>query len=248
MMRVLLGLLLLSLATPASAKIITVTFTARVQNGSFVTERFGPSTDLTGQLVTAVYRVDDALPGSIMRSSDDPGLRSSSVDGGDTFGVPSPVSATLRIGDAAPLAFSGNDRGYFYVYNDRLNLRNDGIGASAVTYVPTATGAIFGLLDFTIYSSPSGTTDGDLRHPFSYIFQAADSFLAQTRYETFSLDDQGNTTSFFSLFAEFEPLTITVADATAVPEPSAWILMIVGFGGIAGALRRRRPIAPPRFA
>jgi len=35
--------------------------------------------------------------------------------------------------------------------------------------------------------------------------------------------------------------TLTARDAAVVPEPAAWSLMILGFGGVGGLLRRRRP-------
>lgn len=37
------------------------------------------------------------------------------------------------------------------------------------------------------------------------------------------------------------------AGVAAVPEPSSWALMIVGFGLVGGVLRRRRTVAAPRF-
>lgn len=67
----------------------------------------------------------------------------------------------------------------------------------------------------------------------------------------------GNTTTFYKINAVnldsflFHPqgastatLLATVPSASAVPEPSAWALMIVGFGLVGAGLRRRRTAEP----
>ena len=38
-------------------------------------------------------------------------------------------------------------------------------------------------------------------------------------------------------------LTVAKIGSAAVPEPSAWALMIAGFGGMGALLRRRRALA-----
>jgi hypothetical protein len=42
---------------------------------------------------------------------------------------------------------------------------------------------------------------------------------------------------------DFAVLSYTLASATAVPEPAAWALMLMGFGGLGAAMRRRRALA-----
>jgi len=42
-----------------------------------------------------------------------------------------------------------------------------------------------------------------------------------------------------TFFVRGATLTVSVVD-TAVPEPAAWALMILGFGGVGGLMRRRR--------
>jgi hypothetical protein len=41
-------------------------------------------------------------------------------------------------------------------------------------------------------------------------------------------------------FADFKQLRLTTASMTAVPEPGTWAMMLLGFGGLGVAMRRRR--------
>lgn len=41
-------------------------------------------------------------------------------------------------------------------------------------------------------------------------------------------------------FAQFRVANVTVSDAVGVPEPAAWALMVLGFGGMGAALRASR--------
>jgi hypothetical protein len=41
-------------------------------------------------------------------------------------------------------------------------------------------------------------------------------------------------------FTDFKQLRLTTASMTAVPEPGTWAMMLLGFGGLGVAMRRRR--------
>lgn len=48
--------------------------------------------------------------------------------------------------------------------------------------------------------------------------------------------------------AGFATLTVSGSPDSGVPEPTAWALMIAGFGGLGAMLRRRRPMVPDAAA
>ncbi len=54
-----------------------------------------------------------------------------------------------------------------------------------------------------------------------------------------------NSVTFSSTSNSFEVDNLAVRDAGGVPEPAIWSMMIIGFGGVGGLLRRRgaRPVA-----
>lgn len=60
---------------------------------------------------------------------------------------------------------------------------------------------------------------------------------------TYTLTINGNNTGAGSLGG-----SITIRPAVAVPEPATWAMMLVGFGAIGFAMRRRRKSALPQLA
>lgn len=52
----------------------------------------------------------------------------------------------------------------------------------------------------------------------------------------------GKASSFFTPDYDY-PTTQSIGTITAVPEPAAWALMLVGFGGLGMAIRRRKALA-----
>ena len=242
-MRYLLALGALLLTTPASAAILTATVTGTVREGGYYAGRYpAPLNDLTGQSFTAVYTINDAIPGILVNDYDDGSVRNTGVDGGTVFGRPSPVSAVLTLAGFT-INFAGKDRGYYYVYRDLANSHNDGIGLSTSSYVPRTDGQSSGILDITVYSAPQGTTSGDYRVPFSYAFQPGDSATGQINFETYTVDEAGAEQSYLYFTALFDPATISVVNASAAPEPASWAMMIGGFGLAGAAVRRRARIA-----
>lgn len=63
------------------------------------------------------------------------------------------------------------------------------------------------------------------------------SFYLQPSADPTSLVGVAYSLGGYSIFAA---RTVTVNDANAVPEPGAWALMLLGFGGLGAALRRQR--------
>ena len=90
-------------------------------------------------------------------------------------------------------------------------------------------------------SSPSnfGQVGVDWNKPFTYAFGPDDSVL----FADGEFVDGDPNNPVVDVKYSFAPTTLTVTSDEkigAVPEPGAWALMILGFGGVGSALRRRR--------
>jgi len=96
----------------------------------------------------------------------------------------------------------------------------DGVTFS-LTNITSIDRSVSNVLSFQGYGSFGGTLGGDAINP---------------QIGTFVFSTQGGTLTTFS------------ATAVAVPEPATWGLMLLGFGGIGVALRRRRKPALAQLA
>ena len=97
---------------------------------------------------------------------------------------------------------------------------SDGVTFS-LTNITSIDRSVSNVLSFQGYGSFGGTLGGDAINP---------------QIGTFVFSTQGGTLTTFS------------ATAVAVPEPATWGLMLLGFGGIGVALRRRRKPALAQLA
>lgn len=96
------------------------------------------------------------------------------------------------------------------------------------TFTDYVGGAIIGGLPFSSGSTTSPTSNGRV----TYTVAAGDALITGARFTSTS-------DSF-----EFD----TLASNGAVPEPATWGIMILGFGAIGGAMRRRRDCNALAFA
>jgi hypothetical protein len=126
-----------------------------------------------------------------------------------------------------------------------------GAGAGAIEYDGSTTLSDSALnlifeVDF-ILVSPTNFGRGsvfDYNHPFSYTFTPDDQVLqANGRYSIDAFTPQA-LPALMTFELSPETLTVTSNEVLGgVPEPGAWALMILGFGGVGAALRRRPPQA-----
>lgn len=105
-------------------------------------------------------------------------------------------------------------------------------GAPGSATIGFATGDIFADLNIT------GTSLG-----FTQFVSSADLFSLVGNRPVFNL----GTFNLTSIVSGSSTLRISAATA-AVPEPATWGMMVLGFGALGGALRRRRTGARVRFA
>jgi hypothetical protein len=211
-----LGILLLSgLSNPTSAEIVTLSFSGRV--GAV----YGPAAP-TG------VAVNDAFVGQLVfdtANATTPFPDTTVVQGGSFDGTPSPlVSASLQIGGRSFVVPTGSSGLYACSGVSSCSPPTFAAGTSNPT---GETGLSVSLTNPGIASLPSVST------PFSY----AGGFAS---FYTFTYDDQDNFTGF-ELYASLDRVTFSVA--SAVPEPSSWAMMALGFAGVGYMTCRRKAAA-----
>lgn len=228
---------LLAAATQAAAATYTLTYEGLVTSG-MDTGTFGVIGDLAGYRYTAVFTVDTATPGASVTSF--PGFANIYGEG-----AASPVFATLTINaitrsygsfsgqatdmDGVVTGF-GDDSQAALAYSQEEIC--GGVGEDCLIY------------DLGVYHAAASKTndlaDGDLETaPPSHIYGPND-FTFAGFHDRRTIDPWAGT---FEYRAQgrflVEKLTVT---SGAVPEPTTWALLILGFGMAGAGLRRLRPL------
>jgi hypothetical protein len=208
-----------ALAFPAHAAVITLDF-----------EGVGDLVEV-GDFYKAAYGIEFAQnAGGALAVVD------SDAGGSGFFGnAPSPDTVIVIVGDNAPVLNFANGfsaLSFFYSSSTTATLNvYDGLDG---------TGSILG--SFNLLVQFDDNCSGDPNNPFCNWTNAGGDFSGIAR----SINFIGGTPEESALF---DNLTFTTADAPgAVPEPSAWAMMIGGFGAIGSALRYRRRKVSVRFA
>jgi len=221
----------LAVSQPATAAVVTYTYSGVIDFGADDFGLFGaPGASLTGSSFKAVFYRDDALalPENIFQ-----GGFNSFVTGEGAF---APVSAKLTIaGVTLDIGGAFGEQNQF----------DDGVNESFGHFASSLGGS----LDFS--GSTVGTfapTDGNVLagpdyHTLTSLSGAAlPGFSLSGHFEFRSPDARDQRT-----FANFNPSSLVVSPdpggVSAAPEPAAWALMILGFGGVGATLRRRRVTA-----
>lgn len=221
---------------PAAAAKYVLTYQGVVASG-FDSGLFGIVGDLAGQDFTAVYTIDTATPGATLLT----GAGTSDLRGS---GAASPVSATLTINGVTRTfgALSGvvyemdGPTSGFGLDSQTAGARDSETicaspGVDCVTYERS--------LFFGVGSFGQDLSDGDVTTPPPGATYTPSDF-AFGSFSDYQVVEPGNPQSTRAS-ATFRFQNLTVA---AVPEPSAWALMIMGFGATGAALRRRRAPYP----
>jgi hypothetical protein len=239
---------LLATSGQAQASVVTYTITGALADGDDQTGIFGPiGQSLAGVAFTASFFRDDATPGATQHQE----AFQSEITG---YEASSPVHATLTI------------NGITRTFGDTTGTQNQfshtcGYGCSGQSfnlYADTLTGE---------YEDPPGGENGSEPRFFRTHFDILAfggqgfSFLTSPDYHTLPALEEGDGgvalsgqfilyNSLFdselqqNVFVEsangrFFGGSLTVDSPSAAPEPGAWALMILGFGGAGAALRRR---------
>lgn len=207
-------------ATPAHAATYLATYSGTV-SGYDNSGIFGAPGALNDPF-TAVYTITSPLPGAITEAWTWANGDTVDYHGGDFYGasVPSPVSATLTI-KGVTHAFTGSRLGDSW--------KQDGVD----TIYHQADSDVGTWINTYVYSYDNDFINNtDQTMPLDYVVQAAD-----TATGSFSI-------GMFVTGGWLTPtrVTVTAADTGAVPEPATWATMIIGFGFVGAAMRKRHHV------
>ena len=213
---------------PASAAIVTVTYNGIVASGEDPVGFFHAGDHLAGAAYKAVYVFDTSL-GETLNS---PGW--SYALGGTFFGSPSPaLSSTFTI-DNVSLDFVPNALGFIQGIHDTASLIQHDVKRLAQLGPTTETVNLIHRLDRLDSLYPAS-----LAGPFSHTVDSQDGIFAivDIEYRNF-------VTGMYSAYvhATLAPTSVTIS--SAVPEPSTWAMMLLGFAGIGYGVYRRNKRAP----
>jgi PEP-CTERM motif len=217
----------------ASADIITVTWSGEVQTavgypaGSSVTDTNGyfgtAGASLAGQAFTATFVFDSSTSGAVSTSTTIAG--GSQLDGTRLPAVPSPlVSAALSI-NGNSVSFNGQYQNEVFTSSKTGQFQTDtwdSTGNSATNY-----------LTLEFLAQPSGPVAGFPTTLLGNYTYTPGSGVIVGPASIFVRDGER---------LQLDALSVTVSDTSsvaAVPEPSTWAMMVLGFGGL-GFLSYRR--------
>jgi PEP-CTERM motif len=216
-----IALLLTLIPTAASADIVTQTFTGTV-SGFDPSGLFGGG-NLTGNSFTATFVFNTDLSGAIQNVS--PGLPDFSGTEYQTYGG-TVYSGPLSPGVSASLLINGHT---FSVPSDAIAATYSVSTRNAPSFsVHTQVGGIVGsIFNLELFSrDPNAPVITSLTTPYTYTYvPVGDDALV---VGSFWMDGD---------FFDLSPQTVSLADA--VPEPSTWAMMILGFCGLGFMVFRR---------
>jgi hypothetical protein len=236
---------LLALAGDARAATVTYTYTGVFSDGLDVTGVFGTALqELVGVGFTAVFTRDDATPGATVFDNG----QDSYIQG---YQSPAPVRGAITVNgvtwqirddqgvqtqtEQKDACGPGCDREYF--------------GHQAVSTLhghdPTGTRLLHdqSLLDIFGFGFGTDALPNHDYHSLGDVLGSDITLLGELDIAAFVLDTAGGA-GFLSesyAYGHLRPTSLTVTSAAAVPEPTTWALMILGFGAAGATLRRTRP-------
>ncbi len=210
------GLTVEGMAT-ASAAVVDITYTGTVSAGSH-SGLFGTPGDLTGANFVLEFRFDTSVPGIV--SNSDPTINF--AYGGTAFGIPAVP------GLSASITINGFTQSVTPTFDSQIVGINSGLTSQQVHYARADTSNGF---QASITNS-NGLLPATIDVPFAYTVQPGDQMQGFFRFDNIFGSAYGELT--------FATLTETVEGVSAVPEPSTWAMMILGFCGVGYMAYRRR--------
>jgi PEP-CTERM motif len=208
-------------ATSASASIVDVTYTGMVSGGADPAGAFGlAGANIVGDSYVAYYRINTSLPGTPGSSTTSATVNSTA--GGSGVGNTSPIlSSTVTI-NGVTVSVGGSWYGYTYGEND------GGAAGDLSEQQQFASNSSCGceVMQNFIYNY-DGTLPASISTPFNYTIVPTDHQFAYFQSPADGV-----------IYGNLTTLDVTVEGA--VPEPSTWAMMILGFAGIGFMAYRRR--------
>jgi hypothetical protein len=218
----------------ASAALIDVIYKGVVSNGGSSPDEiglYGPAgADLTGDAFTATFNMDTSKGAPLFTATEN------YIHGGTTYGIESPIiKATLEInGKSATIDGSVNGSvqaflGQSGVPNQQSHYVADANGNSLLLYVTDANSSSVGNIPFTI----------DIPLDFNFGSSEIGGLFAQFHSGGLATALDLSSTELIYQYPSAD------GGGGAVPEPSTWALMLLGFVGLSAfGYRRTRSFAP----
>ncbi|WP_334537188.1 PEP-CTERM sorting domain-containing protein [Bradyrhizobium sp. AZCC 2230] len=211
------GLALLGQVSQASAAMVNITYTGTVADGSYDQGVFGGN--IVGANFTATFKFDTSISGAF-NSFNSAG---SYIVGGSAFGGPAP-------GLSAALTINGITQSFTPSYDSQIYAANDGTNSTQEHIAGNDFNQNFIEASITNHGT---LLPGTIDVPFSYIVQPGDSMQGDFHLTTLGLYSAQGSLNLTSV-------TETVDGVSAVPEPSTWAMMIIGFYGLGWMAYKRK--------
>jgi hypothetical protein len=191
-------------------------------------ESVGSSANITNQAFVETFYVNTA-GGNVLDSST--GISSNSI-----FGTSPPyaVSGSLEINGNTFSVSGSNYSSVFTTGSDYQINTNDVV---PVGYNENN--------DFSLDLHSNDLTTAPIPTSVTQTYSAT---LTPADYEVFdSFNDSNSGGQFADAAGELYPTQITISQVSAAPEPSSWLLMIAGIGGVGLVLRRAKKTLDVQF-
>jgi hypothetical protein len=208
----LLAITVVAWVKPAGAAIVTETFTGTV-TGLDRLGLFGAANASINSTFTSTYVFDTSLGATFTSAG---GLNT--LYGGSAYApVPSPlISASIVInGHTFAAAIP--------TFSSQLNYESISTGAFEVYTFAENSGSV-GFYNVMYSTASNAPSPSSFSSPFTYTFQAGDQ----------------NSSTLYDGQEQLTLLSNTVTLSAAVPEPSTWAMMILGFLGVGFMAYRKR--------
>ena len=233
------------MAAPVQAATYIITYTGHVTQGYDNTGTFGVKGALAGLSYTAIYSFNFPVSGALYYND----YVSTSSYGGTSYNAVSPLSANFTL-NGITKNIAGNYVGSTQIsdgssipyvgYDTILHAASDLVDNSQVYKA-------YGISNYIYSSTNNFIKSNNLLSSLDYYVSPADfstggfGFVNFDRQNNVSLESvTGNVSIDHINITAQNPLPGTDDVNAAVPEPATWALMIVGFGAIGSAMRRRQ--------
>lgn len=224
---------LLAVVQPASAATILTTYYGKIAEGYDRTGVFGaPETNLAGLDAVFTFLFDTDTPGAYYNSTS----TGSQLSGGSRYDIGSPGSATVTIG--------GKTASIGGAYESYLARKDSGSYQEIDNFAQDFAGPPGGMSNWVHGIASSTTNDfvggAGLLSDIDYKIATGTATLADFQFYDPGKGFVGSVQATGKMIVDRVTIQAFVAP---VPEPSTWLMMIVGLGFVGAALRRKKTVS-----
>lgn len=221
----------------ALAETVTVTYTGKIadENGQYYQFNgqlgIAGTQNVAGHSYTAVYVFDTTK-----------GLSTSNGNiwgGSDVGNTPTPnVSATFSIDGGTPFSFQGTFDGQ--LQGDNANIDHHFQTFAIYKYDPDGEFGPKGTVAQLLFSLYGQNLPWTIDQPFQYTLTDADKQISSAQFQAYDIVSFTSSNYYIGFDLVPDTVTLTVGQVGAVPEPSTWAMILLGFAGVGFTAYRRR--------